>query len=145
MPCATTSSDQPRVLLVDDNEAILEHAAAMLATNCQVVGTAKDGHSALVAADALNPDVIVLDVSMPGICGLEVAARLRARGSTAAIVFLTIHDDDDVVSAARDTGALAYVLKTRLASDLVTAAIEASAGRRFVSSDVPDALWAIAS
>ena len=86
-------SERVRVLLADDNEAMLARAAAVLQPDCMVVGTAKDGLAALTAAGALQPDVIVLDISMPGMTGLEVAARLRQTGSKAALVFLTVHDD----------------------------------------------------
>jgi CheY-like chemotaxis protein len=140
-PFDCTSSEQPRVLLVDDNQAILDRASAVLSPDCIVVGAVTDGCAALEAAAALQPDVIVLDISMPGMCGLEVAARLRAAGSRAAVVFLTVHDDEDVIRAARGAGGVAYVLKPRLVSDLLFAALEASAGRPFVSGDLGDVVW----
>jgi CheY-like chemotaxis protein len=134
-------SERPRVLLVDDNQAMLDRAAAVLSPGCVIVGTVTDGSAALAAADTLQPDVIVLDISMPGMCGLEVATRLRAAGSKAAVVFLTIHDDEEVIRAARGAGGVGYVLKPRLASDLLLAALGASAGRPFVSREVADGLW----
>jgi CheY-like chemotaxis protein len=85
-------SDRTRVLVVDDNEAMLARAAAALTPGCVVVGSAKDGPSAIEAAVALQPDVIVLDISMPEMTGLEIVARLRELGSTAAVVF-TVHDE----------------------------------------------------
>lgn len=126
-------SERSRVLLVDDNDAILARASAVLAAACVVVGTAKDGPSALLAAEALRPDVIVLDISMPRMSGFEVAAKLRESGSTAALVFLTVHADDDFVAAARALGIICYVVKPRLAADLLHAVTEAHAGRGFVS------------
>ena len=126
-------SDQPRVLLVDDNEAMLARAGAVLASDCTIVGTAKDGPTALAAAGHLHPDVIVLDISLPGMTGFEIATRLREDGSTAAMVFLTVHDDEALVQAATAAGAIGYVVKTRLMSDLRHAVQEARAGRRFVS------------
>ena len=128
-----TSLDHPRVLLVDDNETILESASATLRQSCEIVGTVKDGLSALEAANALRPDVIVLDISMPGMSGLEVASRLREAGSTAALVFLTVHDEEDIILAAKAAGAMGYVVKPRLGSDLTLAVQEARAGRPFVS------------
>jgi DNA-binding NarL/FixJ family response regulator len=125
--------ERPRVLLVDDNDAILARARAVLAPACVVVGTAKDGPSALRAAGTLRPDVIVLDISMPEMSGFEVATKLRHAGSTAALVFLTVHADEDFVEAARAVGVLSYVVKPRLVSDLVHAVAEAHAGREFVS------------
>lgn len=134
MPSSTASSNMTRVLLVDDSEIMLTCATAALAPGCTVVGAVKDGRQALEAARTLRPDVIVLDISMPGMTGLEVAARLRAEGSTAAVVFLTVHDDEDFVLAARQAGGIGYVVKLRLAADLLHAVEEARAGRSFVST-----------
>jgi len=128
-----TPSPPARVLLVDDNEAMLARATAVLTPGCEVVGTAMNGPAALTAAQTLKPDVIVLDISMPGMTGLEVAARLRERGSNAAVVFLTVHDEDVFVQAARDAGATGYVVKLRLVSDLMFAVQEARDGRSFVA------------
>ena len=105
MPSSTTSSEPARVLLVDDNEAMLARAAAALKYSCLVVGSVKDSRQALEAALSLKPDVIVLDISMPGMSGLEVASRLREAGSNAALVFLTVHDEDDIILAAKAAGA----------------------------------------
>ena len=134
MPSSTTSSEPARVLLVDDNEAMLERAAAVLAPGCEVVGAFKDGPSALEAARTLRPDVIVLDVSMPVMTGLEVASRLREAGSTAAVVFLTVHEEEDFVQAAIAAGGIGYVVKRRLRADLMLAVREARARRPFVSA-----------
>ena len=129
----TTSSEPTRVLLVDDNEAMLARATKVLTPGCIVVGAAKDGRAALDAAKALRPDVIVLDISMPEMTGLELASRLQKAGSTAALVFLTVHDEKDVILAANAAGGIGYVVKPRLASDLMVAVREAVAGRPFVS------------
>ena len=133
MEPTASSFGRLRVLLVDDNDAILARARAVLAPACLVVGTAKDGRSALQAAGVLHPDVIVLDISMPVMTCFEVAAELRHSGSTAALVFLTIHAEEDFVAAARDAGVIGYVVKPRLSSDLMHAVEEARAGRAFVS------------
>jgi DNA-binding NarL/FixJ family response regulator len=122
-----------RVLLVDDSHDILDRVRAALTPACVVVGSFTDGHSALTAAHTLRPDVIVLDISMPGISGLKVASMLRAQGSTAAVVFLTIHDDAQFVDAAMQSGATGYVMKLRLSTDLLHAVQEARAGRPFIS------------
>jgi len=132
MPSSTTSSDR-RVLLVDDNEAMLGRMAATLATEYVVVGTARDGVSALDAARRLDPDVIVLDVSMPGMSGLEVASRLRAMHSRAAIVFFTVHSEEAIVREAQAAGGVGYVIKPRLHADLLRAIREALEGRTFTS------------
>ena len=134
MPSRATSADMIRVLIVDDSESMLTCATAALTPGCTIVGTAKDGRQALEAARSMRPDVIVLDISMPGMTGLEVASRLRAEGSKAAVVFLTVHDDEDFVLAARNAGGIGYVVKLRLAADLLHAVEEARAGRSFVST-----------
>jgi len=133
MRSSITSSELARVLLVDDNEAMLARATAALKYCCQVVGSVNDSRRAIEAALELKPDVIVLDISMPWMSGLEVATRLRQAGSTAAVVFLTVHDEEDIILAARAAGAIGYVVKPRLGSDLTVAVQEARAGRPFVS------------
>jgi len=93
-----------------------------------------DGPTALEAARTLQPDVIVLDISMPGMSGLDVAQSLKAVGSTAAVVFLTVHDDAEVMAAAKAAGGIRYVMKPRLVVDLARAVREASSGRPFEST-----------
>jgi DNA-binding NarL/FixJ family response regulator len=127
------SSEKVKVLLVDDNEAILTRAATVLTPSCAVVGAVRDGKAALEAALALQPDVIILDISMPGMNGFEVASCLRNRGSTAALVFLSVYEDEEMIRASKDVGGMGYVVKQRLTSDLELAVREARAGRPFVS------------
>jgi len=129
----SSAGDRPTVLLVDDNEMVLARAKAALSASCVIGGTATSGQAGLEAAAALNPAIIVLDISMPGMNGFEVARQLREAGSTARIVFLTVHEEEEFVLAAKDAGALGYVLKTRLAFDLEVAVREAHAGRPFRS------------
>jgi two-component system response regulator NreC len=137
-----TASDDPeaplaepvRVLLVDDNDSMIERAAAVLTPQCVVVGTASSGAVALDAVATLLPDVVVLDISMPGMTGFQVASTLRHRGSTAAVVFLTVHDDEDFLHAAQEAGGTGYVMKRHLETDLTIAVQEARAGRSFVSA-----------
>jgi len=131
---AAPSAQRTRVLLVDDNESMRARADAVLSPTCEVIGTAADGPAAIEAAGRLSPDVIVLDISMPGMTGFDVAARLREEGSRAAIVFLTVYADDTLVVAAREAGVIGYVLKPFLSSDLTVAVEEARAGRHFVST-----------
>ncbi len=122
-----------RVLLADDHEAILDRVTDLLAGECDVIGTAIDGRQALEAAMELKPDVLVLDISMPVMNGIETADRLRQAGAKTRIVFLTVHDDPDYAREALEAGALGYVVKTRIVSDLLTAINEVHAGRSFVS------------
>ena len=122
--------DRIRVLLADDHEAMLDRVARLLATECNVVGTATDGQQALDAAMALKPDVLVLDISMPVMNGIETARRLKEAGSETRIVFLTVHDDPDFAREALEAGAVGYVIKQHIASDLVAAIKKAHAGRQ---------------
>lgn len=128
-----TALTHPRVLLVDDNEVMLDRATATLSQECEIVGAVKDGQAALDAVRTLSPDVVVLDISMPGMSGLEVAGRLRRAGSTVPIVFLTIHDDELLVQATQAAGGIGFVVKALLPTDLMIAVNEACAGRRYVS------------
>ncbi len=125
--------DRIRVLLADDHEAMLDRVAGLLATECEVIGTVTDGQQALEAAQDLKPDVLVLDISMPVMNGIETAHCLKKAGVEARIVFLTVHDDPDFAREALEAGALGYVIKPRIASDLAIAINEVYAGRSFVS------------
>jgi DNA-binding NarL/FixJ family response regulator len=122
-----------RVLLVDDHPAVLRSFARLLEEEFEVVGTAPGGLEGVRAAVDLKPDVVVLDMTMPDIDGLEAARRIRKSGSIARILFLTIHDDPDFVEAALQTGALGYVLKPRAAQDLAAAIRSSLKGEVFVS------------
>jgi DNA-binding NarL/FixJ family response regulator len=125
-----------RVLVADDHQSLLDRVVSILDGEFAVIGTVQDG-AALVAAEAqLKPDVLVIDISMPGMSGLEAASSIRRRGSQAAVVCLTAHHEREIVEAAWRAGALGYVTKTSLAHDLVPAVRAALAGRRFVSSAV---------
>jgi DNA-binding NarL/FixJ family response regulator len=102
-----------------------------------VVGTATDGQQALEAVQDLKPDVLVLDISMPVMNGMETARRLKEVGAETRIVFLTVHDDPDFAREALAAGALGYVIKLRIASDLLAAIKEAHVGRSFLSPSLP--------
>jgi len=122
-----------RVLLADDHRSLLELIRGLLEPTYDVVGCVEDGGSLVEAAGKLQPDVIVTDISMPKLNGLEAANQLRESGSPSKIVFLTVHADPDFVQAALETGATAYVTKLRITTDLLVALREALAGRIFVS------------
>lgn len=122
-----------RILLADDHRRLLELVQGLLEPTFDVVTCVEDGESLVEAAGKLQPDVIVTDISMPKLNGIEAAGRLRESGSSSKIVFLTVHADPDFVQAALKTGALAYVSKHRVNTDLVVAIGEAVAERMFVS------------
>jgi DNA-binding NarL/FixJ family response regulator len=122
-----------RILLADDHKEIRDRAVRLLEPEFEVVGTVADGEALLKASARMKPDVCVIDISMPRLNGIEAAIRLRESGSDARIVFLTVNEDPDFVSAALRTGALGYVVKSRMASDLCAAIRDAISGHLFVS------------
>lgn len=125
---------QTRVLLADDNTAILAHVKAMLCPDFEVVGAFPEGDSVLSEYDRLQPDVVILDISMGRISGIDVARRLRDAGRQAKIVFLTVHEDQEFVSAAIGAGGSAYVVKSRMGTDLIDAIRAVLAGRLYIST-----------
>ena len=111
-----------------------DRAVRLLEPEFDVIGVVRDGSALLEAASKMQPDVCVIDISMPVINGIEAATRLKKSGSTAKIIFLTVHEDPDFVQAALETGALGYVLKSRMASDLRVAVKGAMDGQLFIST-----------
>ena len=128
-----TAVEKPRLLLADDNPAMLNHVSGFLANDFHIVAAVTDGDAALRNYDASSPDLLVLDISMGKIGGLEVARRLRKRGCQTPIVFLTVHREADFVNAALGAGGKAYVVKSHLTHDLIPAIKAALSGEMFVS------------
>jgi DNA-binding NarL/FixJ family response regulator len=126
--------DRPRIVLADDHPAFLDCAAKLLGPEFEVVEAVGDGEALIEAAQRCDPDLLVIDISMPCLTGLEAARRLKAAGLRAKVIFLTVHQDQEFVGAALSLGANGYVTKSRLATDLVPALREALADRCFVSS-----------
>ena len=124
------------VLLADDHAEVLDTVARLLAPEFNVVGTVSDGKALLSSAEQLAPDVVVVDISMPILNGIDAVRRLRESGSPAQVVFLTVHESSEYVAAALATGALGYVVKPRLATDLSVAIKEVHAGRSYLSPSV---------
>lgn len=131
--CVSVTTNAVRVLLVDDNPAILAQVMQTLAPHFEIVGTLHDGTTLDATIKAQRPDLIVLDITLPGDNGLVLARRLRTAGCKARTVFLTVHADPDYARSAFAAGASGYVTKARLATDLVPALTMAIAGERFVS------------
>ena len=125
-----------KVLLADDHPIFLERVGKFLEPTFEVVGRVGNGQALFEAAMNLKPDVIITDISMPILSGIEAVNKLRKSGYTSKVVFLTVHADPDFVRACLAVGALGYVLKTRMATDLLPAIREALAGRIFVSSNL---------
>ena len=122
-----------RLLVAEDNVAIREKVVGTLEVEFSVVGVVADGRAMLEAESRIKPDVVVLDISMPIMNGLEAASRLTHRASKTRIIFLTVHEEPAFLEAALAAGAIGYVIKSRMATDLRLAVREALAGRRFVS------------
>src|SRR3974377_1126553 len=123
---------RPRVLLADDHCSVLEAVSNMLSPYADIVGTAKDGASLVSEALRLRPDVIVADITMPILNGIEAAHRLRECGSSAKLVFLTIHSEQEIINACIAEGASGYVLKSRMKANLLPAVKAAFAGQGFI-------------
>jgi DNA-binding NarL/FixJ family response regulator len=127
--------ERARVLVADDHQSLLDRVVSILHDEYDVVGTVTDGTSLVAAEATLTPDVLVIDISMPGMSGLEAASSIRRRGSHAAVVCLTAHQEPEIVEAAWRAGVLGYVTKTSLAQDLLPAVRAALGGHRFVSAE----------
>ena len=125
-----------RVLLADDHEAVLARVRVVLGEEFEIVGSVVNGNDAVTQVQRLDPDVLVIDISMPGLNGLQAASRLQSRHSRTKVVFLTVHEDRDFVDAAFGAGASAYVTKSQLTTDLIPAIHEALRGGKYVSSSV---------
>ncbi len=130
------AENTPRVLLADDQEQVLQTIAEIVSERFEIVGMAKNGRRVLELVYLLSPDVVLLDVSMPVMNGFEAASRLKKAGSSAKVVFLTVHDDPGFVQAALSAGGSGYVLKTCLATDLIESILIVMRGGIFISESV---------
>ena len=126
--------NHPSVLLADDNRLLVQQVATHLASSFDVIGIAHDGQDLVVKALRLTPDVIVVDITMPILTGIEAARQLRNAGLETKFVFLTIHNESEFLEACLAEGAIGYVLKTQMKDDLIPALNAAVAGKQFVSS-----------
>jgi DNA-binding NarL/FixJ family response regulator len=126
-----------RVLLADGHKAVLERVKGLLNKNFEVVGAVDDGRALVTMARELNPDVAVIDTEMPVLDGIEAVRQIRELGSQMKVVFLTVHEDPDMISLCFEVGALGYVIKSRLTSDLIPAIRLVSTNHTFVSPTLP--------
>ena len=123
-----------RLLIADDNPAMLQRVCTILKNRFDILAAVPDGRDVLSQYATLMPDVIILDISMGRLNGLDVARTLRGKRCKVPIVFLTVHAGDDFVRAALSSGGLGYVVKSHLKSDLAPAIEAAMSGKIFVSS-----------
>ena len=125
--------DRPRILLADDHPEFVALVARLLESEFDVLQTFDHGQAIVDGAQALDADLLLMDISMPGTSGIEAARQLSRAGCAARVVFLTVHADQDYLRSALAAGALGYVVKDRLATDLIPALKAAAAGRRYIS------------
>ena len=132
--CAGRSGrNRPRIVLADDHPMVLEGVAKLVEEFGEVVGKVEDGRALLEVASRLNPDVVVMDISMPELNGLESARHLRKLLPHCKIVFLTMHADPSYITAAFEAGASGYLLKRSAGSELHQAVNTVLAGGHYVT------------
>jgi DNA-binding NarL/FixJ family response regulator len=140
---------RPKVLLVDDHKIVCEGLVRLLSDRCDIVGTLSDGWLVADAVSQFEPDVLVLDMSMPGLSGLDVIRRLRQERSEIRIIVLTMHADPDLACEALRAGASGFVPKESSGEDLLTSIETVMKGNVYISpglateiarltSDTPD-------
>ena len=127
---------RPGVLLADDDKAFLGRVRALLESQFEVVGTVEDGQSLLTAVAKLQPDVVVTDISMPGLNGFQAARLIKKGHPSVRIVFLTVNEESVAAIEARALGIGGYVIKRSAASDLIPAIQEVLRGRAYVSAGI---------
>lgn len=125
-----------RILVADDHRAMLETLVGMLSPDFEVVAAVADGLTAVTQAEHLEPDLLVLDIAMPGLNGIAAAAQLKRRGSTAKVVFVTNMRDREFMQESLALGQVGFVIKDRLVADLLPAVRDVLAGKSFVSPSV---------
>jgi DNA-binding NarL/FixJ family response regulator len=129
-----------RVLLADDHTLLLGALEKLLSEECDVVGQVSDGRALVAAAEQLKPDVIVLDISMPLLNGVEAARQIKQKLKNVKLVFLTMNEDADLAAEAFRAGASGYLLKRSATSELPLAIREVMQGRSYVTPLVTEGL-----
>jgi DNA-binding NarL/FixJ family response regulator len=124
---------RPRVMLADDHRLLREAFSHLLEPDCDVVGAVSDGRALLAAAPDLRPDIVVLDIAMPLLNGLDAARKLLRLMPAVKIIFLTMNEDPEIAAEAFRSGASGYLLKNSAASELLQAVQEVFHGRSYVT------------
>jgi len=133
---------RPRVLIADDHSIVADGLRSILEKSCDVIGIVQDGRQLLIEAPKLKPDVIVLDIGMPFLNGLDAAERLKPLLPKVRFVFLTMKDDPNLAAAALNLGAVGYVLKHSAVSELLKAVSEVLQGKPYVTAKLQAENWA---
>jgi DNA-binding NarL/FixJ family response regulator len=131
---------RPRVLLADDHTLLLGAFEKLLSPECDIVGQVSDGRALVAAAEHLNPDIIVLDISMPLLNGLEAGRQIKHKAKDVRLVFLTMNEDTDLAAEAFRSGASAYLLKRSATSELLTAIHEVMRGHSYITPLITEGL-----
>jgi DNA-binding NarL/FixJ family response regulator len=131
---------RPRVLLADDHTLLLGAFEKLLSPECDIVGQVSDGRALVAAAEELNPDIVVLDISMPILNGLEAGRQIKQRARDVKLVFLTMNEDTDLAAEAFRSGASAYLLKRSATSELMTAIHEVMRGHSYITPLITEGL-----
>jgi DNA-binding NarL/FixJ family response regulator len=124
---------RPRILMADDHVMLLEAFKALLEPDCEVVGTVTDGRMLLEEFSRLHPDVVLLDIAMPLLNGLDAGRQLKAQARSVKLIYLTMNPDPDLAGEALRLGASGYVLKSSAAQELTQAIQEALRGRSYIT------------
>ena len=124
---------KPRVLLADDHALVLDGLHKILEEHCEIVGRAEDGRLLLDAVARLEPDVVIADISMPGLNGIDAARQLRKTSPRTRVIFVTMHADPAYVSAAFKAGASGYLLKRSAGTELIQAVQSVMQGHSYVT------------
>jgi DNA-binding NarL/FixJ family response regulator len=123
-----------RILIAEDHQLVMDGMSRIIDGECQIVGTATTGRQAVLLAEELKPDVVLLDIAMPLLNGIDAARQIKRASPGVKIIFVTVQLNRDYVREAFEAGASGYVLKQAAASELVTAIKEVQQGRFFLSS-----------
>lgn len=129
---------RPRALIADDHLLLLECLKTIVERECEILATATDGRELVVLAAELNPDLILLDIGMPLLNGIEVARQIKRTNPHVKLIFVTMQADREYVREAFEAGASGYVLKQAAASELLAAVRDVQQGRFFISSLISD-------
>jgi DNA-binding NarL/FixJ family response regulator len=124
---------KPRLLLADDHKIVLEGLRGLLDPEFEIVGAVEDGRALVTEAQRLKPDVVVADISMPGLNGMDAARQIKKMDARIKIVFLTMHSDVNYAAGGFDAGASGFVLKHSAPQELITAIREAMRGHTYVT------------
>ena len=124
---------RPRVVLADDHTMLLDAFRRLLEPQCEIVGTAGDGRTLIELALNTSPDIIILDISMPRLNGMDACAQLRDKLPSVKFIFLTVNEDVDLAAAAIELGAAGYLLKNSASAELTLAIESAMSGRTYVT------------